>query len=178
MASDGFDDDEDDDDYYVPPKREMLVVALTPDAARKEADRCRKCILDSKLSQYEAEEITNHTAQSISAFGEVNQRLEEFDTANEYESSAHSEAARLEYNSLMRVQHDKAMTTHQVDGLNSMTSMLGLMNRGKFARQPIDLIAFKEGIEKQPDELIGSGTSREKRIAQFVIMGPSKGQKS
>ena len=169
--------DDDEGDYYEPPKREMSVVALTPDAARKEADRRRKLLLDPDLSRFEAEEIANQIAQCVSGYGEVDQRLGELDIPKKYESATHSEAARLEYNSLIQVRQDKAMTMHQADSLNSMASTLGLMNGGKFASGPIDLIAYKEEIERQMDELVASSTAREKRVAQFVIMAQQAAEK-
>ena len=116
-------------------------------------------------------------AQCVSAYGEVDQRLEELLTPREFDSDAHSNAERLEYNALIQVQQDKAMTTHQSDSLNSMTSTLSLMNRGKLAGQNIDLIAYKESIEKQMDELIASGTAREKRIAKLVILAEGAAEK-
>jgi hypothetical protein len=167
--------DEPDEDYYSPPGRKMSVVALKPEAARKEADRCRKQLLT--LSGYEAEELANHIAQCVSAYGEVDQRLEELLIPREFDSDVHSNAERLEHNALIQVRQDKAMTTHQSDSVNSMVSTLGLMNGGKFAGQNIDLIAYKESLEKQMDELIASGTAREKRIAKFVILAEGAAEK-
>jgi hypothetical protein len=168
------DEPDEDEDYYSPPERKMSVVALKPEAARKEADRLRKQLLT--LSGYEAEELANHIAQCVSAYGEVDQRLEELLIPREIDSDPHSNAERLEHNALIQVRQDKAMTTHQSDSVNSMASTLGLMNGGKFAGGSIDLIALKEGIEKQTDELIASGTARERRVAQFVIMAQEAGQ--
>jgi hypothetical protein len=171
------DDHEDDDSYYEPPKRVMSVVPMSPDTARREADRRRKLLLNPELQKREAEQIANELAQCVSAYGEVDQRMEELTTPREFDSDAHSNGERLEHNALIQVQQDKIMTTHQVDSLNSMASTLGLMNRGKLAGQNIDLIAFKEGIEKQMDELVTSGTAREKRIAQFVILAQQAAEK-
>lgn len=109
------DDSEDDEgDYYVPPKRKMSVVAITPDATRRDADLKRKLLLDPSLSKYEAEEIANHIAQCVSGYGEVEQRIEELSAPKEFESKAHSEAERLEYNAYIMVTQDKEMTMHQV----------------------------------------------------------------
>ena len=58
-----------------------------------------------------------------------------------------------------------------------MATTLGLMNGGQFTGQNIDLIALKEGIKKQMDELIASGTARERRVAQLVILAQSAAEK-
>lgn len=168
---------DDEDEYYEPPKRKMSVVALTPDAARKEADRCRKLLLDPGLSRYAAEELANHIAQCVSGYSEVDARIEELKLPESNKTEAQGKASCSEHNALVRVRDDKVMTTHQANDLNSVTSTLGLMNRGKFAGQPIDLIAFKEEVERQMDELTTSGTARERRIAQFVIMAQQSAEK-
>ena len=69
------------------------------------------------------------------------------------------------------------MTMFQADSLNSLATTLGLMNSGKLVGGPIDLFAYKESIERQMDELIASGTAREKRIAKFVILAEGAAEK-
>ena len=164
--------EEEDDDYYEPPERKMCEVAITPDDARADADKFRKMLLNPKLSRYEAEEIANDLAIRVSAYYEVEDRLKEigFGTPRDFESKAHSEAERLEYNALTQVKLDKDATTHTSDSLSSTARTLGLMNRGELGGRTIDLRAYKESIEKQMDELVASGTAREKRIAKFVIL--------
>lgn len=71
---------------------------------------------------------------------------------------------------LCDVSLDKDATTHASDSLSSTARTLGLMSRGELNGGPIDLIAYKESIEKQMDELVASGAAREKRIAKFVIL--------
>jgi hypothetical protein len=170
------DEPDEDEDYYSPPERKMSVVALTPDVARKEADRCRKLLLDPDLSRYDSEEIANHIAQCVSAYGEVEQRIAELKLPESNKTEAQAKASCTEHNALIQVRQDKEMTTHQSDSVNSMASTLGLMNRGKLAGQNIDLIAYKESLEKRMDELIASGTAREKCIAQLVIMAQESAQ--
>ena len=145
----------------------MMVNPLLPDVARKEADRCRKLLLT--LSGYEAEEIANHIAQCVSAYGEVNERIEELKLPELNKTKAQAKASCMEHNALVLVQQDKAMTTYQADSMNSTATTLGLMNGGEFAGQPIDLIAYKEAMQRQMDDLVASGAERESRIAQFVI---------
>lgn len=171
------DEPDEDEDYFSPPERRMSINAMSPDAAKIDADACRKCLLDSALSRYEAEDIANHIAQCVSTYGDIEERVEELKLPESNKTKAQSNASRLEHNALIQVQQDKAMTTHQADSLNSVASTLGLMNKGKFAGQNIDLIALKEGIERQMDELVASGTAREKRIAQFVILAQGAAEK-
>ena len=123
-------------DDYDPPERRMMVNPLLPDVARKEADRCRKLLLT--LSGYEAEEIANHIAQCVSAYGEVNERIEELKLPELNKTKAQAKASCMEHNALVLVQQDKAMTTYQADSMNSTATTLGLMNGGEFAGQPID----------------------------------------
>jgi hypothetical protein len=162
-------DDEKENGDYDPPKRKMSINTMTPEVARLEADILRKSLLDPVLSKREADEAADHIAQCVSAYGEVDQRMEELTTPRGFDSEAHSNAERLEHNALIQVQQDKSMTTHQVDSLNSTATVLSLMQQGKIAGQPIDLFAFKEGMQKQMDDLVASGTERETRIAQLAI---------
>ena len=96
---------------------------------------------DPALSKYEVEEIAKDVAQCVSAYDDIEERIEELKLPDSNKTKPQSEASHKEHNALIKVRQDKAVTTHQVDSLNSMTSTLGLMNRGKLAGQDIDLTA-------------------------------------
>ena len=72
--------------------QKMSVVALTPDAARNEADRNRQLLLDPALSKYEAEEIANQIAQCVSGYGEVDERIEELKLPESNKTKAQAKA--------------------------------------------------------------------------------------
>jgi hypothetical protein len=165
----GADTDEVDDYYYTPPKREMHIIAITPEDARKDADTLRGRLLNPDLSRYEREELANEIAGRVSAYHEIDERLEELTTPREFESAARSNADCLEHNALQALAMDRDATAHQVDSLNSTVRTLGLLHNGKALGRPIDMVAFKEGIQQQMDELILNVSSRQQRIAQFVI---------
>jgi hypothetical protein len=57
-----------------------------------------------------------------------------------------------------------------------MARTLGLMNRGKLCGRSIDLIAYKESIQRQMDDLVANGVVREERVAGLVLMAQEAAQ--
>lgn len=74
------------------------------------------------------------------------------------------------------MQLDKDATNHTSDSLSSTALTLGIMNRGKLGGRPIDLIAYKQSIQRQMDTLITNGADRESRVAQFIITAQEAAQ--
>ncbi len=161
---------DDGEDDFLPPKRKMSINAMSPEVARRDADILRNRLLDPTLSRYEAEQIANELAQDVSTYGCVDQRIEEILASGPIEENNLLDALKFEYDALIRVQQDKKVTEHQIDNLNSTATVLGLMNGGKFGGHTIDLIAYKEAMQKQMDDLVASGAERESRLAQLAIM--------
>lgn len=152
------------------PVREMHITVLSPEAARRSADSNRKKLLDPALTRYDSEQIANELAQDVATYGGIEARIEELKLPESNKTKAQTKASLLEHNALIGVQNDKRVTMHQTDSLNSTVMALSQMRGGKHFGRPIDVEAYKEGLEKQMDELVASGTARERRVAQFVII--------
>lgn len=152
------------------PVREMHITVLPPEAARRSADSNRKKLLDPALTRYDSEQIANELAQDVATYGGIEARIEELKLPESNKTKAQTKASLLEHNALIGVQNDKMVTMHQTDSLNSTVMALSQMRGGKHFGRPIDVEAYKEGLEKQMDELVASGTARERRVAQFAII--------
>jgi len=110
------------------------------------------------------------------AYHGIDDRLEELTTPGKFESDAHSNAARQEYNALIHVQQDIRLTGDCHGKMSGAAIAVANMNGNRNFGQPIDLLELKDQMQKQMQELASSGAEREDRMALLAILSQKAGE--